>query len=311
LVIIVSLVATTIVAAGKVVSATLDNTSMYPLVITLTGSPYDVNITLGNTRTFSTKAGIDANTFIEPTETNANWEPAANPIDSAAFSSAVVTSTITLPTDTSDTASFTDGITPPTLPSQINMSTTATIASEIPVMATTIVTDTSTLLTRPASTSGAGELPEETLASTTALQQETKTSTTTTPSGAMFTTSIIEDGLTNPVSSETEPSDLTTALPEETLPDITSSQTTDFTGTTTASQEILSSTTMPISATTNLISSTTTYSPVTFTETSNTNAVYEDSILCEGWLLGMMGISGAASLGFFTSLILSSRKPKR
>jgi ammonia channel protein AmtB len=96
------------------------------------------------------------------------------------------------------------------------------------------------------------------------------------------------------------------------LPDITSShQTTNFTGKTTASQEISGSITTPISATNNPISATNTHLPATVTETSNADAAYEDSILCEGWLLGMMGISSAASLVFLTSLILSFKKPKK
>jgi hypothetical protein len=281
-------------------------------MITLTGDPYDVKITIGNNRTLSTKAGIDTSAFIESAETIADWQSAVNPNNTAALASIVVTSTITLPTDTGNTTSFTDGIALPALLSQINTATTTTIASETPAMATAIITNTTTMSTRPASAADAGELPEEALASTTALQQETKTSAATTLSESMPTTSIIEKVLTNSILSEIAPLDLTTALPEVTLPDITSShQTTNFTGTTTASQEISGSTTMPISATNNPISATTTHSPATFTETSNADAAYEDSILCEGWLLGMMGISSAASLIFFTSLILSFKKPKR
>jgi hypothetical protein len=102
---IVSLVVATIIAAGNVVTANFDNASIYPLTITLTGGPQDLNIVLGNTSTTPVHGNGITDVAVGDSA-DATTQSINNPEDLSMLSGPTVTNTLTLsgePTGFDDT----------------------------------------------------------------------------------------------------------------------------------------------------------------------------------------------------------------
>jgi hypothetical protein len=296
---ILSLVSTTIIAAGNMVSAEFDNGSIYPLTITLTGGPQDLNIVLGNTTTSHTANNIDTNinignedipftqtTFNQdsfsmlsgPTITNTlSLSETPGGLDDT-FTRDIVTNTTTLKTE-----GYYSGTTPVSELADTSSTAVSTHSDKLAAAHTGIDT--------PASTTSSESIADDP-AFDNAVWSDLESSA--------------ENFLTDEVSDDSEIADYTDILPQEDSYEATSTSTQDVTGTTVLSKETDILTTSASTTFTTIDITTETVSITGTEETGIPDSSLSGFLLENGLLAAMIFVSGIAAVLFVIVIIYCS-----